>query len=517
LHEKEISMNSIYEWAIAASRKPFGAALLIAGALSAPSFAFAQSAVVGALGNFDAANFEGKDAHGMEIQIEGIQPADLYPSWCGNKYSCPVAEAYATGVYVRYKSMYDSVNHQFLGTTVPHAPNAPFAGTCYQGSVSYPTAGCDHFGVHLAYTASASKAVVTSYRWMFEDPNNPGQLIASPNNIFVPTPVYTWVPPAIPTAPPVLVVEIQVPPPPPPPPAIPPQFGNATWMKVYKTELNREVNLDELTGDNPIVPQSLAQLETEWTLLQPAPPPAPGDNRRRRNRHVNQGGVSGGTRSVLRRYETYAYTGTYDPLTHEVICGGDATCNVPQPGELGDMIIAQMAAANVAVPSLTITTAGNGTVTSSDKVLSCGSKCVSTYVLGTVVTLTAKAGSNSTFTGWTGGCSGTALTCSVTVSDAVTVIATFAAAPGGGGGGGGTQFTLQVSRSNTGTVVSDVTGINCGSACSAKYNAGSVVTLTATPPAGKTFVSWGGVCTGTANTCTLTINSNISAQATFSK
>ena len=43
------------------------------------------------------------------------------------------------------------------------------------------------------------------------------------------------------------------------------------------------------------------------------------------------------------------------------------------------------------------------------------------------------------------------------------------------------------------------------------------MTLTATPPAGKQFVSWGGACAGTANTCTVTVNANLSVQANFSK
>ena len=492
----------------------------MAGAMFASAPLFGQSAVVGALGNFDAANFEGKDVHGMEIQIEGIQPADLTPSWCGNKYGCPFVEPYATGVYVRYKSAYDATNHVFTATTVPHPANTAFAGTCYMGSAAYLTAGCDHFGVHLAYTAS-NKATTTAYRWMIEDPNNPGTLIASTNNIFVPTPVYTWVPPATPTAPPVLVAEVQTPDPPPPPPALPPQYGNATWMKVYKTEMTREVFLDELTSDNVIVPQQATQIETDWVLMQPAPPPSPLDKRKRRNRQANQGGVASGTRAVLRRYETYAYTGAYDPLTHEVICGGDGTCNIPQPGELGDMLAAQMVAANVAVPGLAVTIAGNGTVASSDKVISCGSKCSSTYAAGTVVTLTAKAGSNSTFSGWTGACTGTALTCDVTIADQMTTTATFVAAPSGGGGGGGgstaTQFTLSVGRSNPGTVTSDLAGINCGGTCSAKYNSGAVVTLTATPPLGKTFVGWSGGCTGTATTCSVTMTKDTSVQASFSK
>jgi hypothetical protein len=63
-----------------------------------------------------------------------------------------------------------------------------------------------------------------------------------------------------------------------------------------------------------------------------------------------------------------------------------------------------MVAANAAVPLLTVTLTGNGTVASADKAISCGSKCISNYALGPVVNLTAKAGNNSGFTGWSGGC-----------------------------------------------------------------------------------------------------------------
>ena len=40
------------------------------------------------------------------------------------------------------------------------------------------------------------------------------------------------------------------------------------------------------------------------------------------------------------------------------------------------------------------------------------------------------------------------------------------------------RFTRSVGRSNKGMVTSDLAGINCGSACSAKFAQGSVVTLT---------------------------------------
>ncbi|MFN2590153.1 MAG: hypothetical protein ABR518_05240 [Actinomycetota bacterium] len=42
------------------------------------------------------------------------------------------------------------------------------------------------------------------------------------------------------------------------------------------------------------------------------------------------------------------------------------------------------------------------------------------------MTLTATAASGSTFTGWSGACSGTAATCTVTMDAAKTATATFA-------------------------------------------------------------------------------------------
>src|ERR1051325_8045463 len=62
------------------SRARFAAALrLPLTTLLAPVAARAQSvAIVGSLANFDVLNNTGQDAHGFEIQIEGIQSADIY-------------------------------------------------------------------------------------------------------------------------------------------------------------------------------------------------------------------------------------------------------------------------------------------------------------------------------------------------------------------------------------------------------------------------------------------------------
>jgi len=484
--------------------------------IALPPVANAASYIVGGLGNFDAANYEGQDAYGFEIQIEGIQASDLLPSWTGNKFGNPAIVPYATGVFVRYQSAYDPAAQRFVSATVPKTPGTPFQSTCYMGSLAYYQAGCDHFGVHLNWTA-ASKATSTSYRWMFEDPANPGHLVGSSNTVTVPTPTY-YFQPAVAGQPPVLVAEVQLPPPPPPPVPEPvPQYGDATWVKVFKTELGREVALDELVEGNPIVPQDAAQVETDWELMQPSPPPD--GKHRQRGKLTNQGSPNSGSRAVVRRYETYAYTGTYDPITHEAVCG-DGTCSAPLDGELGNLIAAQMAAVNIAVPSLTVATAGNGKVSSTDKIISCGSKCTSAYALGTAITLTAQAASNSSFGGWTGACTGAAPTCTLTVNDAMNVTATFnaAAAGGGSGGGGSTSPTLSVKVSGgKGAITSDPAGISCGNICSMALPAGTALTLTATPEPGFFFVNWSGACTGASPSCVVMGNTNLAAQANFSK
>ncbi|MHB8060552.1 MAG: InlB B-repeat-containing protein, partial [Gaiellaceae bacterium] len=69
---------------------------------------------------------------------------------------------------------------------------------------------------------------------------------------------------------------------------------------------------------------------------------------------------------------------------------------------------------------------GSGAITSSPAGIDCGSNCKGTFDEGTVVTLTANPASDSTFMGWSGAdCSGTG-SCTVTVSDATSVTATFA-------------------------------------------------------------------------------------------
>lgn len=79
--------------------------------------------------------------------------------------------------------------------------------------------------------------------------------------------------------------------------------------------------------------------------------------------------------------------------------------------------------------SVTRAGTGSGTVTSSPAGIDCGSTCSAEYSTGTSVTLTAAAASGSTFGGWSGACSGTGATCTVSMSQAQSVTATFGPVP----------------------------------------------------------------------------------------
>jgi hypothetical protein len=77
-------------------------------------------------------------------------------------------------------------------------------------------------------------------------------------------------------------------------------------------------------------------------------------------------------------------------------------------------------------------------------------------------------------------------------------------------------YSLTVAKSGTGagTVTSSPAGISCGSTCSATYNAGTIVTLTAAPDTSSTFAGWSGACTGTA-ACSITMDAAKTVTASF--
>ena len=159
---------------------------------------------------------------------------------------------------------------------------------------------------------------------------------------------------------------------------------------------------------------------------------------------------------------------------------------------------------------LTVDVSGNGTVTSSPAGIDCpGVSCNAEFPIETLVTLTAIPNSDSTFSEWGGGCSGTTSTCVVNPEIAQNVTATFIKTPP-------PPVSLSVAVVGDGTVTSTPSGIDCpGSACSADFDSGTSVTLTASPTNGANFSQWSGACSGSSSTCTVTLDSAQSATATF--
>ncbi|MDA0169152.1 hypothetical protein OJ998_08655 [Solirubrobacter taibaiensis] len=155
--------------------------------------------------------------------------------------------------------------------------------------------------------------------------------------------------------------------------------------------------------------------------------------------------------------------------------------------------------------TLTVHTAGSGTVTSSAAGIDCGAACSTTVADGTTVTLTATAAPGSRFVGWSGACAGTASTCQVDVGGAMDVTATFVG-----------SASLTVSKTGTGTVTSTPAGIDCGETCTVTQDQGTKVTLTATAAEGFVFAGWSGACTG-AGTCEVTLSEPKTVTASFTR
>lgn len=305
----------------------------------------------GSLSNFDVFNDTGEQSHGFEIELDGLTSKDVASFFGGTyiRYGDPTLVDIPGGVIVRYASPY--VGGVFtVGTPVPPAITATAGHSCWTGGApGYLGSGCEHFGVGMF-----SNPAAVQYRWLIEDPNAPGTLIPAGTNINIAAPVWSVTPPVVAGGAAVVNAAIA-------PPRTARQFGDAVWVKVYETESPGPADLKHLLTDDPSVPQDAAHQEVEWELSQSNSKPDHG---------VLQSGkpLGKGNQSVIRRFEFYKYTGTYDPQTHEALCGSPATsgkgggCSALLPGQLapfiGDYIGAQMAAAQlgpIAAPKVAIT------------------------------------------------------------------------------------------------------------------------------------------------------------------
>ena len=191
-------------------------------------------------------------------------------------------------------------------------------------------------------------------------------------------------------------------------------------------------------------------------------------------------------------------------------CSGTGTCVVTLTAATTVTATFTLSTTNFA---LTVTEAGTGTgtVMSTPAGIACQPTCIANFASGQVVALSATAAAGSTFAGWSGaGCSGTA-GCSVTMTAAQAVTATFTKSA--------TNVALTVTETGTGTgtVTSTPAGIACQPTCVANFASGQVVALTATAAAGSTFAGWTGAgCSGTAG-CSVTLTAATTVTAMFNK
>lgn len=159
---------------------------------------------------------------------------------------------------------------------------------------------------------------------------------------------------------------------------------------------------------------------------------------------------------------------------------------------------------------LTVTRAGAGTgsITSEPSTILCGDLCSASFRDGTIVSLTASPSGTDVFAGWSGDCSGTATTCTITMGADRQVTATFARPP----------VTLAVTQNGlgTGTVTSDIGGLSCGSTCEIDVAEGTALTLTAAPDDDSEVLGWDGCESNpTSTTCAVTADGDTTVTVTF--
>ena len=138
----------------------------------------------------------------------------------------------------------------------------------------------------------------------------------------------------------------------------------------------------------------------------------------------------------------------------------------------------------------------------------CRTSCTALLAVGTQLTLVATADSGSSFAGWSGACTGLDA-CKLTVDADRAVTATFAPVPPPPPG----KHSLTVAKSGSGRVTSTPSGIDCGSTCSAAFDDGVTVELTAAADAGFHFAGFTSACSG--KTCKVTLRVDTLVQARF--
>jgi len=181
-------------------------------------------------------------------------------------------------------------------------------------------------------------------------------------------------------------------------------------------------------------------------------------------------------------------------------CGGDGACVISMDQNRA------VAANYVALNHLNVTVVGSGAVSSTPVGIDCPGTCGADFLPAEKVLLQPHPFSGSTFTGWSGDCSGSG-PCVVDMQQDRQVTATFETV----------EFELLVVLEGEGAgQVAEVPGpgaIDCPGTCTAKYPAGTNVTLDASVDSGSNFQGFGGDCQG--GSCTVSMDQDRMVRAVF--
>lgn len=149
---------------------------------------------------------------------------------------------------------------------------------------------------------------------------------------------------------------------------------------------------------------------------------------------------------------------------------------------------------------------GPGLVASAPEGIQCGTTCSHRWESGTSVILTATPDEGHEVR-WAGACTGTGPTCALQVSSDASVGIAFSRIR--------RQLTIVRTGPGAGSVASMPSGISCGGTCSAAFDQGTIVTLTALADAVSELAGWSGACTGSQAECVVTMAGDQAAEAQF--
>lgn len=297
--------------------------------------AIAATGITGTMSNFDVFNDSPSTSYeGAELELEGLHSTDVTETYTWTHFPSPTVTEYTNGstfgVRIRYSS-YSATTGSFSYSVAPFggAPASTGGHFCVQ------IQGCEHFGFSVTKQPTA-----TRYFWLDHPAGGaPGSLVRGAElPMAIPTPVWNYVAPAGGGGGGVarLEAEIRLP----EPVEVPVRKPDSIWVKVFKTEVEHGVRLEDLISGNALVPQDAIEIETEWKMLENGKPLKVSAD------------LGENAKAVIRRYELFKYSGAVDEENQPLCLDGN--CDAPNmdpllgPVELGAFIGAQMAAANLA-------------------------------------------------------------------------------------------------------------------------------------------------------------------------